>query len=208
MSRWIVISAYSIGTPYEEEIKILEASLLKFKVPYKFYPYRSRGSWANNCEHNATIIQRAFRQLQRNLVWLDSDAEVLAYPSLFNTYKYDIGLYKRMHTPEQCKELGTKHHWDTGTMFMRYKPEVIEMMFTLNTPMNTLADSGDGWIIQSFNKHVDNVISGRYKSNLRIGILPVTYSYIFNTKQPEELEHKHEVVIKHNQASRRFKYVI
>ena len=212
MARWMAISAYTIGTPYEDEAKRLEATLLEYKVPYKLYPYESQGDWETNCLQKGRIILKAFNELKRNIVWLDADAEVLKYPELFDTYKYDIGLYRRWHTFKQQGELGTLYHWDTGTIFLKNKPEVIKLVTIQQSFFSVaqtvgLVEAGLDWTMTGFNHYINRIArdGGNSLTGIRVGQLPVTYSYIMNTKQPEELKYKRKVVIRHRQASRRLK---
>jgi len=212
MARWMAISAYTIGTPYEDEVKHLGATLLEHKVPYKLYPYESQGDWETNCLQKGRIILKAFNELKRNIVWLDADAEVLKYPELFDTYKYDIGLYKRWHTSKQQDELGTLYHWDTGTMFFKntasiHKLIALQQSFFTVAQTVGLVEAGLDWTMTGFNHYINRIVrdGGNSPTGIRVGQLPVTYSYIMNTKQPEELKYKCKVVIRHNQASRRLK---
>lgn len=215
MSRWMAISAYTVGTPYEEEAKNLEQSLKDNKVPYKLYSYESQGDWEINCLQKGRIILKAFNELKRNLVWLDADAEVLKYPELFDTYKYDIGLYRRWHTPEQQRELGTLYHWDTGTMFLKNTASIHKLVTTQQSFLFVaqavgLVEAGLDWTLMGFNHFISRIARDGVNSptGIRVGQLPVTYSYIANTKQPEELKYKRKVVIRHHQASRRLKEII
>lgn len=202
--NWIAISAFTRNTPYELEAHRLRASLLTFGVPFVIYDYESQGSWKLNCEYNDHIRRAAFDTfLGKNILWLDADAELMKYPDLFDDYGYDLGIYKRIHTEKQKEQTGADYHWDTGTMFMKNKPEVRKLVGILGS-INPV-DNGAGWMLERFNKAVNDVIAGVSESKLRIGTLPVTYSYIFDTKQPEEVKYKVEVVIKHHQASRRLK---
>ena len=215
MARWMVISAYTINTPYEDEVKVLESTLLEHNVPYKLYPYESQGDWETNCLQKGRIILKAFNELQRNIVWLDADAEVLQYPELFDTYKYDIGLYKRWHTFKQQGELGTLYHWDTGTIFLKntasvHKLIAIQQSFYFVTKAVGLVEAGLDWMFTGFNHFISRIErdGGDSPTGIRIGQLPVTYSYIKNTKQPEELKYKRKVVIRHNQVSREHKETV
>ena len=195
MRKWIVISAYTYDTPYEDEIKVLEKSLRKFDVPYRFFPYKSQGSWWENCQYYTSIIVNALSEHRCDLVWLDSDAELLAYPELFNNYKYDLGVYKRMNAEGSERP----HHWNGGTMYMKNRARVSEFVKVLHT-----TPKGDEWLLDTFSDAIDAAIRGE-GADITIGTLPTTYSYVFNTKQPEELKYKYKVVIRHNQASRRLK---
>ena len=210
MNKWIAICAYSVDTPYEDDAMKLMADLHKYNVPCQFYPYESLGDWALNCERNGQTIIQALRQNTRDIVYLDADARVHAYPSLFDTFDYDLGFYKRWHTKKQIEQTGRVYHWDTGTMFFRNRPEIIKILEEQQKLYTAFSETGVReepdvvWTLESF----ERLINGQRYLGITVGELPVTYSYIFDTKQPEEVKYKDEAVIVHHQKSRQHKAVI
>ena len=210
MNKWLLICSYSVDTPYEAEAMKLKATLVKHKVPHKFYPYESLGNWALNCESSGKTIIRALKENDCNIVSLDADATVHAYPSLFDTFDYDLGFYKRWHTKKQIEQTGRVYHWDTGTMFFRNRPEIIKILEEQQKLYTAFSETGVReepdvvWTLESF----ERLISGQKELGITVGELPVTYSYIFDTKQPEEVKYKDEAVIVHHQKSRQHKAVI
>ena len=75
--QYIVISGYTINTPYEESIKDLEYGLKKYNIPYKFYGYKSRGEWVNNTMVKAELFQQAMNEFPgKDILWIDADAVV------------------------------------------------------------------------------------------------------------------------------------
>jgi hypothetical protein len=102
---WQVVSFFTMRTGYEQEIKKLEASLLKFGFAYKFYSYRPTGTWRGNLNYKSETILKAFDEFpDRDIVFLDADAVVRQYPKLFDVFsaekKYDIAACFFKYRPE------------------------------------------------------------------------------------------------------------
>ena len=99
MSDWQVISFFTEGTGYEQEIKKLEASLVRWNVPYHFYACKNFGNWRKNLNHKSKVIMEALETLpEKDIVFLDADAVVNSYPTLFDELsgngKYDIAFHR------------------------------------------------------------------------------------------------------------------
>lgn len=90
----LIVSAYSIGTPYEEEAKRLENSLKRHDLRYVIYPFESTGSWEANCATKPMHILRAMMEEQGPVCWLDADAEVVQHPVLLKTLTCDFACYR------------------------------------------------------------------------------------------------------------------
>jgi len=83
--KWRVISFYTKGTGYEQEIKKLEASLKRFNIPYHFYGCKQYGNWRANLNCKSASILAAFKKYpNEDIVFLDADAIVRQYPELFD----------------------------------------------------------------------------------------------------------------------------
>ena len=102
---WMIVSFFTIGTGYEKEIKKLEASLLKFDLPYKFYSYPPTGTWRGNLNYKSETILKAFDEFPgEDIVFLDADAIVRQYPTLFDRFSKE-------------------HNYDIAACFFKYRPE-------------------------------------------------------------------------------------
>jgi len=202
MQDWLAITAYTEDTPYSFEAEKLELALLANGIKYAVYPYESTGDWRRNCQKIGRFVLNSLRLHNCPIVWLDADASIKAYPKLFDNYPNDIGLYKRLHTPKQKKQLGVDYHWDTGTMYFKPTTDVIGML-ECQQRMFKLYDEGRMSTWPNLTWFLE-----RYLHKPSIGELPVTYSYIFDTKQPEEVKYRGEAIIIHNQVSRKYKKLI
>lgn len=94
----VVISYYTIGTVYENEINKLIDTLDKFKLPYQIYGVLTLGSWLHNTGYKAEFVERVLEIIDRPCVWLDADCIVMKTPTLFAEMlanKVSMGVYIR-----------------------------------------------------------------------------------------------------------------
>ena len=80
-------------------------SCVKFDLPHLVIPLQQQGSWDAGCATKIIVIQQLLKQLHRPLLWLDADAEIFSYPSLFETLNCEMAL------SAICG------HWLTGTLY-------------------------------------------------------------------------------------------
>lgn len=69
-----VIACYSINTPYEEEAKILSASLRRVGMPHEITGFVSNGDWYDNTAYKARFIRDMRHQMKGPLLYVDVDA--------------------------------------------------------------------------------------------------------------------------------------
>ncbi len=193
--NFVIISAFTVGTPYEIEVQKLHDSIRRFDLPHKIYPMQDHGDWFTNCHHIIEVIEQGLSDFpDANIVWLDADAVILKDPILFSTFPHDLGAHRRKN------KKGDGYHWNTGTIFYRNNEKVRERIQAMVLNMRAYY-SGKAEVYYD----VDWMLANADKLNLDLGELSTSYSIIFDTKQPEELAV--DPVIIHNQASRRFKNV-
>jgi len=81
-----IITYFTLGTPYEQEVENLVNSLKRFNLPWHVFEVPSRGSWIKNVQINEEVILEAMDIYpDRAIVSLDADAVVQRYPALFET---------------------------------------------------------------------------------------------------------------------------
>jgi len=81
---FVVVSGYTRGTAYADEVKHLEASLEQFGVPFKTYPYDSCGDWTRNTMVKARLVKLAMIEFPGDVViWVDADAVITTRPDFF-----------------------------------------------------------------------------------------------------------------------------
>lgn len=184
MKPFIVCSFYTKNTPYEEEIKIMLASCKRFNIPTFILSYDSRGTWVKNCAIKSEFVFEALiRNSDKNLVFLDSDAEIKQYPRLFESLTCDISAHY-------------KDGWElmSNTIFMQNNSKVQQLVRYWITMQQENPIEWD-------QKVLDRCIK-QYGSQLGIIFqdLPPTYAQIFDS-----MKKFGDPVIEQHQASRRFK---
>jgi hypothetical protein len=189
----IIISGYTFNTPYEEEVKDLEADLKRFNLPYWLYGYESRGNWTKNTMVKAELIQRALMEYpEDDVIWLDADAIILREPKFFHELKnknFDICCHylKTHYNPNELL---------SGTIIFRNVPIVRKLV--------------DDWVaIKNENwdqKILQELVDGKYKLKLNKLELPQEYIKIRpkNVKDARSLN----CVIGHKQMSREQRHKI
>ena len=191
----LVISYYTKNTPYEKEVEYLIDSCKRFDIEYHIEGIEDRGSWEENCSFKPYFMKEKMKEFQRPLLWVDADA-VFLQPLCFEEFMF-------------------------ADMALRYDPEIEDFWFSvsggtiyMNATEGGLA-SLDLWCHYS-----DEIIKKAGKAppysdqtslyfallsrpSIHFVQLPVIYVKIFdcfiNGLDPKD------VVIEHNQASRRFR---
>ncbi|MES2198623.1 MAG: hypothetical protein V4489_00435 [Chlamydiota bacterium] len=88
----LVISFYTLDTPYEEEVKYLQASCEAFKIEHKIEGVPSSGSWEMNCAFKPIFILKKMEECQRPLLWVDADAVFVRPLELLSCFSADLGV--------------------------------------------------------------------------------------------------------------------
>lgn len=189
MPEPIYIAYYTENTPYEDEVKMLRASLEKFHLPFDIQSIPSLGSWQENTKYKAIFIQNMlFKYPEYPLVYVDADAVIKSRPLLFSGLTCDIGVhfYDDQVRPE--KELLT------GTIYVA-PTENTKKLIQLWRYINQ--EYPDRW------EQKNLAIALQFMPNVAIFSLPAAYCLIFDLMKGQG-----EAVIEHFQASRRFKEII
>jgi hypothetical protein len=92
-SKYVIISFYTINTPYENEAKKLVESLHKLNVSYDVVGVPNLGSWQANTRYKAKFVEDMLeKHIGKSLVYVDSDAIVHSNPILFETLNCDVAV--------------------------------------------------------------------------------------------------------------------
>lgn len=189
MSSFIVISFYTLDTPYEDEARgCLIPSLDKLHIPHHIVGVPNRGVWRLNIYEKGPIISSAMDRFRyKNIVFLDADAEVCRELTLFE---------------DGCDGADFAYHHrgqnlSSGTMFFRNKYAARRLVehWCVKLHLNEVDGS---WQDQTEQEALKAIIPAH--RGLVVKDIPLSYSTIFDGPQPEE-----PVVIRHHQASRRYK---
>jgi len=178
----IFISYYTENTGYAEEVKRLIASLRRFNLEYDIEAIGNLGGWQKNTQYKASFIKKMLLKHKRSVVFIDADARILRYPSLFRNFKADIGAHYR-----------EKRELLSGTLYVGYNEKTLALV--------------DKWIeLNKANPAIweqKNLQGALRDFGGSIGDLPAQYCKIYDIMRTVK-----EPVIEHYQASRRLKRTV
>lgn len=177
----LVVSYYTVGTGYEAEARQLIASLDALGLEHRVEALPVSGSWIENCGRKARVIQRAWRETGRPVLWLDADARVHSPPALLAETPADFAI--------RCF-----HGWafGTGTVFFARTP--LAGMLLDDWTHRVSIEPGVGEQI-----HLDKAWEAlSCRAELRTLWLPPSYATIFDEPGRDGIP----AVIEHFQASR------
>ncbi len=88
----LVISFYTVDTPYEDEVKHLISSCEEFGIEYKIEGIPSSGSWEMNCAFKPLFILQKLEELKRPLLWVDADGVFMRKMEAVEAFSSDLGV--------------------------------------------------------------------------------------------------------------------
>lgn len=177
----IIVAYYTEGNGYKDEADKLIESLLKFKgrdFTLDIEAVKDFCSWDKNTGYKPTFIKRKLQEYKKPIVYLDVDAVVREYPSLFDEIDCDIACHYRDN-----EELLS------GTLYFNYTDKALSVL--------------DEWIktigsLDLEQRCLQYVLDQR--KDVRVHKLPASYTQIFDS-----MAHNGKPVIEHFQASRRLR---
>ena len=89
-----IVSFHTDDEIYTAAAARLKASADRRSIPVHIETVPSRGSWEENCNFKAEFIRDQWRNFDVPIVWLDADATLNSYPSLFTTLDADFAINK------------------------------------------------------------------------------------------------------------------
>lgn len=201
LDTFIVTALITADTPYELlAAQHLIPSLDKLKIPYYIEAMENQHNWLKNVAMKPLVILNAMEKYPNlNIVCLDVDAEVLQFPSLFNSIpeEFDIA----------CHILD----WDSWYGYSDHVKELLTGTILIkNTEKNK--ELVKEWYVRSTNsieweqKVLQKLIIEKY---IKVFELPVDYCYIKSLPngQPPLVRVDNPIII-HHQASRKLKRFI
>lgn len=187
----VIISHYTLNTPYEQEVQRLRKSLEKLGLENWLLGIPSLGSWRWNSNYCAHQIKDALAKFSdRNILRVDADAVFHSRPVLLESddFKADVAAHIHDFRWHKNELLG-------GTLFFRNNERVRTLVDTWTRMCcETRREYRNGDLLQLLLKE---------HTEIQFSSLPATYCKIFDLM--------HDVrrpVIEHFQASRRFKKII
>ena len=191
MGAPLVISFFTLETPYEEEVEKLIDSCQRFNIEHHIEGVLSKGSWLRNVAMKPQFICDKLLEFKRPLFWVDADAIFQKKPTFELFHQYDVAVREMAaYANDRWLKLAA------GSIFLNYNPQMCQF--------------ARDWAQASREKVKEDIVNLFYldqtslletlenHSHLKIGKLPTSYCKIFDE------EDSSDVVIEHYQASRRF----
>lgn len=196
----IFISFYTDFTPYKEVCEsYFKPSVEKWDLKHHIYVVKDRGSWNSNTRYKAKLILKALNKYKEDVVFLDSDAEIVKYPKLlFNIPReYDIALHFLDWMKMWRNQDGhSQRELLSGTMFIRYSEKNIKLVKQWIQKDDISKETKEQ---KNFEQLVLN--------NPRYNIYDLPASYCAIKKRDGSIsEYVRTPHIIHHQASRKFRY--
>ncbi|MHA2120016.1 MAG: hypothetical protein ACW990_02300 [Promethearchaeota archaeon] len=187
----LVVSHYTVETPYEKEKDHLVESLRKFELIYEIQGIKSLGTWRANSNFCAKQVLDALQRHKCPVLRVDCDAIFQKFPKDLEDLDCDVAgvIWKNSKLRPEGELLG-------GTLLFNNTKKGIDIAkeWVLRCKMNPRARNSD--ILQRILLH--------RKQEVKFKELSLSYCTIFDSMKNEVKE----PVIVHYQASRRFKKII
>ncbi len=192
----LIISFYTLNTPYEQEAQRLIDSCKKWNLEFCIEGLPSQGSWEKNCAVKPFYILEKMREHARPLFWVDADAAFLRSPDFSPFLDYDLGV----RTLDFLSEDHTSRVL-SGSLFINATPAAQNLI--------------ENWCAECARQQENHKRTHEFwdqvalrdviarSTELRVAPLPVSYCKIFDVDL--FFIGDEEVVIEHYQASRRLK---
>lgn len=188
---FVVVGYYTTGTLYEQEAGRMIKSLRQHEVPYYIEPIENLGDWYKNTQFKPKFLRQMLDKFKpKSIVYVDVDAEFLAYPALFDELDARPDVHVGAHLLDHVKR-GRPHaafELLSGTLFFKnddHSRTIIDRWAEKCT------DAGTLW---------DQIALSAVLRGLPYYVLPEEYCTIF-----DYMSDVTDPVIRHYQASRRAK---
>jgi hypothetical protein len=198
----VIISFYTLDTPYEQEVLHLIDSCKQFSLPHHIKGVPSLGSWERNCAYKPTFILNTLNQLKKPVLWVDADAVFMKAPDFTLFSDCDCALRINPKVPEDHPE-----RIYSGTVFVNYTPHGLTLIEQWQTECQNRHHIAP-LFLQLFGRdsyfwdHIALTDVLAKNKEAIIKNIPIAYCKIFDG------DTNVEAVIEHRQASRRFKHEI
>ena len=96
----VVISFYTLRSPYEEEVKKLINSCEELRIEADIVGIDSKNSWEKNCAQKPFFILQKLKQWKRPVLWVDADAVFKQQPDFDEFNVCDIAVRMNEFLPK------------------------------------------------------------------------------------------------------------
>jgi len=132
MNDWLIVSYYTISTLYEQYAKRFVASMISYNTRYHVVGIPNLKDWSKNTNYKPIFLAEMLRAFPGvDVVWIDCDAELKAYPTLFDTIDCDIAAYEFNHREWYARaklNKSDKFELLSGTVYLRNNEKVINIV--------------------------------------------------------------------------------
>lgn len=188
---YIIVSYYTINTPYEAEATKLKNSLIKLNVPHDVVGVPNLGDWQANTRFKAKFMQdMLIKHKGKSIVWVDSDAVVHSYPSLFDSYTCDVAVRWQDFR-------WRKNECLSGTIFLANNEKVMKLC--KEWEKINIREGGNNSNLEQWN--LGSAID-LLKPSLQLSVINIPPEYTFIFDSMKKIYPKIKPVIEHFQASR------
>ena len=191
----LIISFYTVGTPYENEVQRLIASCTEWGLETEIEGVPSQGSWEKNCALKPAFILKKIQQHGRPVLWVDADAVFKQRPDFSDFAACDLAV--------RLNEFLPKTHASrivSNTVYVRNTQEGIAVVgeWARRSEEGVAAPGRalEFWDQTALRDALD-------AAPVRFLPMPLKYAKIFDFD--DLFISEKEVVIEHYQASRRHK---
>ncbi len=185
----VIISYFTVDTPYEDEAKKLTASCESLGLKYCIEGVPSFSKWEANCAYKARYVYEKWKELNAPVMWIDADAIVKRTPLLLYRTDVDFAIHKI-------------DRWEiaSGTIFFNQTDPAEKL---LQEWMRRCENASDTWDQHHLDMAWESVAS---RHPIKTLWLPQSYTRIFDRKVI--IGEDPLPVIEHYQASRKYKTLI
>jgi len=189
MHKYVVVCFFTRDTPYAQESEGLEQSCREHEIHCHREGYGNRGTWVRNAAIKPEFLLEMFEKHPfQDLVYLDADARLRQYPTLFDEVTADIGIHFR-------KRGGGRKELLSGTIYLKNNERVRAFIRAWAVEQQKRPEDWDQRVLADVLK--------RDGKDLNVWDIPPTYCQIFDS-----MRNAGAPVIEHMQASRRFRKLV
>lgn len=160
----IVVSFYTIGTPYEQEAERLRASLDKLSLPHDIEPINPIGNWRKNLGYKPAFILKMLHKHKQSVLWIDVDAVVKKMPTLLDNTDCDIAF---------CTKSGQLLG---GTLYFADTETARAILHDWVKADSECVGRGDGHVLDQ--KTLQWLVMREWKEKAKVLLLPEGYASI------------------------------
>jgi hypothetical protein len=191
----VIISFYTLNTPYQLEVQNLIDSCKKFGLETDIEGVESFGSWELNCAYKPFFILKKLNELQRPVLWVDADGVFVREPSWQEAFEADLAVRQELVAEDHPSRV------ISSTVFARESSKSLLRLWCQMCQKMLLDPERE----EEFWDQIA-LRDAIQASNAKVASMPLAYAKIFD--HPGDRQSEVVPVIEHYQASRRFKNLV